>query len=472
MARSIPSSRSPATRSETDSFGPIDVPADRYWGAQTERSRQNFRIGQDRMPMAIVHALGVVKLASAEANRELGLLDQRRARAIVRAAREVIDGKLDDHFPLVVWQTGSGTQTNMNLNEVIANRANEMLGGQLGAKKPVHPNDHVNMSQSSNDSFPTAMHIAAAGRITADLIPALEELLRALRKKEKAFAKIVKIGRTHTQDATPLTLGQEFSGYAAQVESGIARLRLAVKDMLPLAQGGTAVGTGLNSKPRFAKLFARHVAKITKLPFTSAPNKFEALASNDAYVFAHGAINTVATGLFKIANDIRLLGSGPRSGLGELILPENEPGSSIMPGKVNPTQCEAMTMVCCQVFGNHTAITVAGSQGHFELNVYKPVMAYCMMHSIELLADVTRSFTEHCIEGIRADENRIRDLMQRSLMLVTALAPKIGYDNAAKVAKSAHAAGTTLKEEAVRLGFVSADEFDRLVQPDKMTHPG
>jgi fumarate hydratase class II len=460
------------TRTETDSFGPIDVAADRYWGAQTERSRQNFRIGADRMPMAIVYALGIVKLASAETNRELGLLDQRRARAIVRAAREVIDGKLDDHFPLVVWQTGSGTQTNMNLNEVIANRANEMLGGQLGAKKPIHPNDHVNMSQSSNDSFPTAMHIAAAERIIADLIPALSALHAALRKKEKAFAKIVKIGRTHTQDATPLTLGQEFSGYASQVESGIARLRTAMKDLYPLAQGGTAVGTGLNSKPRFAKLFAKHVAAITKLPFTSAPNKFEALASNDAYVFVHGAINSAATGLFKIANDIRLLGSGPRSGLGELILPENEPGSSIMPGKVNPTQCEAMTMVCCQVFGNHTAITVAGSQGHFELNVYKPVLAYCMMHSIQLLADVTRSFTEHCVDGIRADEKRIRELMQRSLMLVTALAPKIGYDNAAKVAKTAHARGTTLKEEAVGQGFVTASEFDRLVQPDKMTHPG
>jgi fumarate hydratase class II len=472
MARSTPSPRSPATRTETDSFGPIEVAADRYWGAQTERSRQNFRIGHDRMPIDIIHALGIVKLAAAETNRELGLIDQRRARAIIRAAREVIDGKLDDHFPLVVWQTGSGTQTNMNLNEVIANRANELLGGKRGAKSPVHPNDHVNMSQSSNDSFPTAMHIAAALRIVADLIPALSELHRALRKKEKAFAHIVKIGRTHTQDATPLTLGQEFSGYAAQVESGIARLRVAVKDLYPLAQGGTAVGTGLNSKPRFAKLFARQVAKLTKLPFTSAANKFEALASHDAYVFVHGAINSVATGLFKIANDIRLLGSGPRSGLGELILPENEPGSSIMPGKVNPTQCEAMTMVCCQVFGNHATITVAGSQGHFELNVYKPVLAYCMMHSIELLADVTRSFTEHCVEGIRADEKRIRELMERSLMLVTALAPKIGYDNAAKVAKTAHARGTTLKEEAVRLGFVSANEFDRLVQPDKMTHPG
>jgi fumarate hydratase, class II len=472
MARSTTKSRSNATRTETDSFGPIEVPAGRYWGAQSERSRQNFRIGHDRMPIEIIHALGIVKLAAAEANRELGLIDQRRARAIIRAAHEVIDGKLDDHFPLVVWQTGSGTQTNMNLNEVIANRANELLGGKLGAKQPVHPNDHVNMSQSSNDSFPTAMHIAAAMHILADLIPALSELHRALRKKEKAFAHIVKIGRTHTQDATPLTLGQEFSGYAAQVESGIARLRVAVKDLYPLAQGGTAVGTGLNSKPRFARLFARHVARITKLPFTSAANKFEALASHDAYVFVHGAINSVATGLFKIANDIRLLGSGPRSGLGELILPENEPGSSIMPGKVNPTQCEAMTMVCCQVFGNHTTITVAGSQGHFELNVYKPVLAYCMMHSIQLLADVTRSFTEHCVEGIRADEKRIRDLMERSLMLVTALAPRIGYDNAAKVAKSAHARGTTLKEEAVRLGFVSADEFDRLVQPDKMTHPG
>jgi fumarate hydratase class II len=472
MDRSAGSPRSNSTRSETDSFGPIEVPADRYWGAQTERSRQNFRIGHDRMPMPIVHALGIVKLASAETNRELGLLDQRRTRAIVRAAREVIDGKLDDHFPLVVWQTGSGTQTNMNLNEVIANRANELLGGALGAKTPVHPNDHVNMSQSSNDSFPTAMHIAAAMGIVGDLIPALSELHRALRKKEKAFAHIVKIGRTHTQDATPLTLGQEFSGYAAQVESGIARLRVAVKDLYPLAQGGTAVGTGLNSKPQFAKAFARHVAKITKLPFGSAPNKFEALASNDAYVFAHGAINSVATGLFKIANDIRLLGSGPRSGLGELILPENEPGSSIMPGKVNPTQCEAVTMVCCQVFGNHTAITLAGSQGHFELNVYKPVLAYCMMHSIQLMSDVARSFTEHCIEGIRADEKRIQELMERSLMLVTALAPRIGYDNAAKVAKSAHARGTTLKEEAVRLGFVTAAEFDRLVQPAKMIHPG
>src|SRR4030088_1525651 len=432
MARPPPPPPPPPPRPEPDSFGPTAVPADRDGGAQTERSRQNFRIGHDRMPMAIIRALGIVKLAAAETNRELGLLDQRRARAIIRAAREVIDGKFDDHFPLVVWQTGSGTQTNMNLNEVIANRANELLGTELGAKKPVHPNDHVNMSQSSNDSFPTAMHIAAAIGIVTDLIPALSELHRALRKKEKEFAHIVKIGRTHTQDATPLTLGQEFSGYAAQVESGIARLRVALRDLYPLAQGGTAVGTGLNSKPKFARLFARHVAKITKLPFTSAPNKFEALASHDAYVFVHGAINSVATGLFKIANDIRLLGSGPRSGLGELILPENEPGSSIMPGKSNPTQCEAMTMVCCQVFGNHTTITVAGSQGHFELNVYKPVLAYNMLHSIRLMADAARSFTEHCVSGIRADEKRIKELMQRSLVLVTALAPKIGYDNAAK----------------------------------------
>ena len=476
MPRSASKSASRAastkTRTETDSFGPIEVAADRYWGAQTERSRQNFRIGHDRMPMPIVRALGTVKLAAAQTNLELGLLDQRRARAIIRAAQEVIDGKLNDHFPLVVWQTGSGTQSNMNLNEVIANRAIELLGGELGTKKPVHPNDHVNMSQSSNDSFPTAMHIAAAQRITADLIPSLDRLLKALRKKEKAFARIVKIGLTHTQDATPLTLGQEFSGYAAQIESGIARLRGALKELYPLAQGGTAVGTGLNSKPKFARLFAKHAAAITKLPFTSAPNKFEALASNDAYVSVHGAINSVATGLFKIANDIRLLGSGPRSGLGELILPENEPGSSIMPGKVNPTQCEAMTMVCCQVFGNQTTVTVAGSQGHFELNVYKPVLAYCMMNSIQLVSDACRSFTEHCVDGIQANEKRIGELMQRSLMLVTALAPKIGYDNAAKIAKTAHARGKTLKEEAVRLGFVSASEFDQLVRPERMTRPG
>lgn len=472
MAQSSHPTHSQATRTETDSFGPIEVPSDRYWGAQTERSRQNFRIGHDRMPIEIVHALAVVKLAAARTNLELGLLDQTLAEGISLAAAEIIDGKFDDEFPLVVWQTGSGTQTNMNLNEVIANRANELLGGARGAKKPVHPNDHVNMSQSSNDSFPTAMHIAATRAMTDRLLPALNELLVALRAKEEAFADIVKIGRTHTQDATPLTLGQEFSGYAAQVESAMARIRNVTNELLALAQGGTAVGTGLNAAPQFAQLFAKHVADITRLPFTSAANKFEALASNDAYVFAHGALNAAATGLFKIANDIRLLGSGPRSGLGELILPENEPGSSIMPGKVNPTQCEAMTMVCCQVFGNHTAITVAGSQGHFELNVYKPLMAHCMMNSIQLMSDSARSFTANCVVGIRADENRIRELMERSLMLVTALAPKIGYDNAAKVAKTAHQHGTTLKQEATRLGFVSEDEFDRLVQPELMTKPG
>src|ERR1700693_2341421 len=471
LARATASPRSPATRSETDSFGPIDVPADRYWGAQTERSRQNFRIGHDRMPIEIVHALGIVKLASAETNRELGLLDQRRARAIARAAREVIDGKLDDHFPLVVWQTGSGTQTNMNLNEVIANRANELLGGKLGAKQPVHPNDHVNMSQSSNDSFPTAMHIAAAMRIVADLIPALSELHRALRKKEKAFAGIVKIGRTHTQDATPLTLGQEFSGYAAQVESGIARLRAAARDLYPLAQGGTAVGTGLNSKPKFAKAFARHVAKITKLPFTSAPNKFEALASNDAYVFAHGAINSMATGLFKIANDIRLLGSGPRSGLGELTLPENEPGSSIMPGKVNPTQCEALTMVCVQVHGATAAVGFAGSQGNFELNVYKPVIIYNFLHSVTLITDACHGYVEYMLNGIEVDRAKVDWYVRNSLMLVTALAPKGGYDKAAQIAHTAHLEHSSLREAALKLGYLTGEEFDQLVKPEKMTHP-
>jgi fumarate hydratase, class II len=470
-ARKAPLSSSTSTRRETDSFGPIDVAADRYWGAQTERSRRNFRIGADRMPVPIVHALAIVKLAAAETNRELGLLDARRAGAIARAAREVIDGRLDEHFPLVVYQTGSGTQTNMNLNEVIANRANELLGGARGAKQPVHPNDHVNMSQSSNDSFPTAMHIAAAQRISADLIPALTMLHDALRIKQTAFAKIVKIGRTHTQDATPLTLGQEFSGYAAQIASSIARVKSSMKELYPLAQGGTAVGTGLNAHPKFAKAFARRAAAITGLPFVTAPNKFEALAANDAYVFAHGALNATAAALFKIANDIRLLGSGPRSGLGELILPENEPGSSIMPGKVNPTQCEAVTMVCCQVFGNETTMSIAGSQGHFELNVYKPVMAQAMLQSIGLLADAARSFTENCIEGIRADETRIGELMRRSLMLVTALAPSIGYDNAAKIAKTAHQRGTTLREEALRSKLITEDEFDRLMRPDKMTHP-
>ncbi len=460
------------SRIETDTFGPIAVPADRYWGAQTQRSIENFRIGTERMPRPLIHALGIVKRAAAEVNRSLGLLDARRTNAIVKAAQEVIDGKLDDHFPLVVWQTGSGTQTNMNANEVIANRANELLGGKLGTKSPVHPNDHVNMSQSSNDCFPTAMHIAAAEEIARRLDPALAHLQDALQKKTREFSRIVKIGRTHTQDATPLTLGQEFSGYAAQVKSGIVRNRLALKQLYPLAQGGTAVGTGLNAHPRFAKMFARRVAAITRLPFVSAANKFEALASHGAYAFAHGALNALATDLFKIANDIRLLGSGPRSGLGELILPENEPGSSIMPGKVNPTQAEALTMVCCQVFGNQTAITVGASQGHFELNVYKPLLAYDMLQSIRLLADAARSFTDHCVTGIRADKKRIRELMERSLMLVTALAPTIGYDKAATIAKTAHANGTTLREEAIRLGYLTGTEFDRLVRPERMTRPG
>ncbi|MCZ7657993.1 MAG: class II fumarate hydratase [Xanthobacteraceae bacterium] len=460
------------SRIETDSFGPIEVPDDRYWGAQTQRSLENFPIGEERMPAPLIRALAIVKRAAAETNLALGSLDRRRAGAIVRAAQEVIDGRLEGHFPLVVWQTGSGTQTNMNLNEVIANRANELLGGKRGAKAPVHPNDHVNMSQSSNDSFPTAMHIAAAEEIARRLDPALGHLQDALRRKAGSFGRIVKIGRTHTQDATPLTLGQEFSGYAAQMKSGIVRVRAGLKQLYPLAQGGTAVGTGLNAKPQFARLFARRVAALTRLPFTSAPNKFEALAAHDAFVYAHGALDSVAAGLFKIANDIRLLGSGPRSGLGELILPENEPGSSIMPGKVNPTQCEALTMVCCRVFGNHTTIAVAASQGHFELNVYKPVLAAAMLQSIRLLADAARSFTDRCVVGIRADEARIRELMERSLMLVTALAPRIGYDRAAEVAKAAHANGTTLRQEAVRLGFVTEREFDRLVRPGRMVRPG
>jgi fumarate hydratase, class II len=468
-----PKIRDPKTRIESDSFGPIEVPADRYWGAQTERSRQNFRIGEEHMPPPIVRALGIIKRAAAEVNHRLGSLDARRAKAIARAAQEVIDGKLDDHFPLVVWQTGSGTQTNMNVNEVIAARANEMLGAEVGttARSSVHPNDHVNMSQSSNDCFPTAMHIAAALEIAHRLIPALAHLQAELERKAKAFAGIVKIGRTHTQDATPLTLGQEFSGYAAQGKSGLRRVKIALAELYPLAQGGTAVGTGLNSKPQFAKLVAKRIAALTGLPFVTAPNKFEALASHDAIVFAHGALTSVATGLFKIANDIRLLGSGPRSGLGELILPENEPGSSIMPGKVNPTQAEALTMVCCQVFGNQTTIAVAGSQGHFELNVYKPVIAYALLQSIRLLADAAVSFADHCVAGIRADEARIGELMKNSLMLVTALAPKIGYDRAAAIAKAAHANGTTLREEAIRLGHVSPAEFDRLVRPERMIRP-
>jgi fumarate hydratase class II len=459
------------TRTETDSFGPIQVAADRYWGAQTERSRNNFRIGEERMPRPLIAALATVKLAAADVNLALGSLDARRAKAIVEAAQEIIDGKLDDHFPLAVWQTGSGTQTNMNVNEVIANRANEKLGGKLGAKSPVHPNDHVNMSQSSNDSFPTAMHIAAAQEISHRLIPALAHLHAALGAKTKEFRTIVKIGRTHTQDATPLTLGQEFSGYAAQVASGIVRVKLGLKALYPVAQGGTAVGTGLNAKRAFAKAFAKKVARLTGLPFVSAPNKFEALASHGALVFAHGALNALAADLFKIGNDIRFLGSGPRSGFGELILPENEPGSSIMPGKVNPTQCEALTMVCCRVFGNDTTIAVAASQGQFELNVFKPVIIYAMLQSIRLLADAGVSFTDHCVSGIRANKPRIRELLNNSLMLVTALAPTIGYDKAAQIAKAAHANGTTLREEGIRLGLVSGEEFDRRVRPARMTHP-
>jgi fumarate hydratase class II len=447
------------------------VSADRLWGAQTERSLRNFRIGEERMPQPIIRALGLIKCAAADVNYRLGSLDKERAQAIARAAREVSDGTLDEHFPLLVWQTGSGTQTNMNVNEVVAARANEMLGAKRGAKAPVHPNDHVNMSQSSNDSFPTAMHIAAVEEMTHRLLPALAHLQKALEKKSKEFAHIVKIGRTHTQDATPLTLGQEFSGYAAAVKQGRARLNAAIKELYPLAQGGTAVGTGLNAKPQFAKLIAAKIAEFTGLAFVTAPNKFEALASHDSIVFAQGALASVATGLFKIANDIRLLGSGPRSGLGELILPENEPGSSIMPGKVNPTQSEALTMVCCQVFGHQTTVTVAASQGHLELNVYKPVIAYAVLASVRLLADASVSFTDHCVSGIRANEARINELMKNSLMLVTALAPKIGYERAAAIAKAAHARGTTLREEAIRLGYVSPAEFDRLVRPEKMVRP-
>lgn len=459
------------TRIESDAFGPLTIPADRLWGAQTQRSLHNFRIGTERMPIEIVRALGVIKRAAAEVNRSLGSLDRRRATAIAAVAQDIADGKLDGHFPLMVWQTGSGTQTNMNVNEVIANAANLKLGGALGSKSPVHPNDHVNMSQSSNDSIPTAMHIAAAVEIERHLKPSLTRLHKALDSKAKQFAKIIKIGRTHTMDATPITLGQEFSGYAAQVKSAVARIALAQHELYPIAQGGTAVGTGMNSKPQFAIAVARRIARLTRLPFLSAPNKFEHMAGHDAYVFVHGAINSAAAALFKIANDIRLLGSGPRSGLGELILPSNELGSSIMPGKTNPTQSEALTMVCCQVFGNNTTITVAGSQGHFELNVYKPVLAYCMLQSIRLLGDAANSFTENCVSGIRANEPRIRELMQRSLMLVTVLAPKIGYDKAAKVAKAAHTNGTTLREEAIRLGFISGAEFDRVVRPEKMTRP-
>jgi fumarate hydratase class II len=463
--------RAARTRVETDTFGPINVDATRYWGAQTERSRNNFKIGIEHMPQPLVRALALVKRAAAETNHDLKLLDARRTRAIVKAANEIIDGTLDDHFPLVVWQTGSGTQTNMNVNEVIANRASEMLGGVLGSKKPVHPNDHVNMSQSSNDGFPTAMHIAAVMEIESRLLPAFKHLHRALKTKSKSFNRIVKIGRTHLQDAVPLTLGQEFSGYAAQLETAIANIASATRTLYPLAQGGTAVGTGLNAPRKFPTVFAKKIARATRLPFVSAGNKFEALAANDRDVFVHGALAAAATALFKIANDIRLAGSGPRSGFGELILPENEPGSSIMPGKVNPTQSESLTMVCCQVFGNQTTIMTAGSQGHFELNVYKPVIANALLQSIRLLGDGAQSFTDHCVVGIKADEKRIAELMQRSLMLVTALAPKIGYDKAASIAKTAHKNGTSLREEALRSGYVTAAEFSQLVQPKKMTHP-
>jgi fumarate hydratase class II len=460
-----------ATRTETDTFGPIEVPADHYWGAQSQRSIQNFRIGGERQPQPIIRALGIVKRAAAEVNMDLGKLDPKIGGAIVEAAQEVIDGKLDDQFPLVVWQTGSGTQSNMNANEVIANRAIEILGGKLGSKDPVHPNDHVNMSQSSNDTYPTAMHIACAEEITRRLIPALQKLHGAIDDKAKQWQDIIKIGRTHTQDATPITLGQEFSGFAKQIENGIERIEQTLPRLMELAQGGTAVGTGLNAPIGFAEAVAARIDAITNMRFTTAPNKFEALAAHDAMVFSHGALNTVAASLFKIANDIRLLGSGPRSGLGELSLPENEPGSSIMPGKVNPTQCEALTQVCVQVFGNNAAITFADSQGHFQLNVYNPVMAYNFLQSVRLLADAAVSFTDNCVVGIQANEETIKGLMERSLMLVTALAPTIGYDKAAEIAKTAHKNRTTLKEEAVRLGHVTLEEFEKIVRPEHMTRP-
>jgi fumarate hydratase class II len=459
------------TRTETDTFGPIEVQSDKYWGAQAQRSLGNFKIGWEKQPMSVVRALGIVKRACAEANMSLGNLDETIGKAMIEAAQEVIDGKLNDHFPLVVWQTGSGTQSNMNSNEVISNRAIEILGGTMGTKEPVHPNDHVNMSQSSNDTYPTAMHIACAERIVHGLIPALKHLHGALVAKQKSFDHIIKIGRTHTQDATPLTLGQEFSGYAAQVASAIERIELTLPGLLQLAQGGTAVGTGLNAPIGFAEKVADNVATITGLPFITAPNKFESLAAHDAMVFSHGAINAAGAALFKIANDIRFLGSGPRSGLGELALPENEPGSSIMPGKVNPTQCEALTQVCAHVAGNNAALTFAGSQGHFELNVYNPMMAYNFLQSVQLLGDAAVSFTDNCIVGIEAREDNIKAALDRSLMLVTALAPTIGYDNAAKIAKTAHKNGTTLREEAVGGGYVSEEEFDAVVRPEDMIGP-
>lgn len=459
------------TRIEKDSIGEIEVPADKYWGAQTQRSLKNFDIGVEKMPAALVKALGIQKKAAALTNMDLGELDADLGKAIVQAADEVIDGSLADQFPLSVWQTGSGTQSNMNANEVIANRAIEILGGEIGSKDPVHPNDHVNMGQSSNDTFPTAMHIAAVQEITHSLLPALEGLEKALADKAEAFKDIVKNGRTHMQDATPLTLGQEFSGYAAQIEFGILRIKNMIPFLYQLAQGGTAVGTGINSKVGFDTGFAEKVAEITDLPFITAENKFEALAAHDALVGASGSLNVLATSLMKIANDIRLLGSGPRSGIGEITLPSNEPGSSIMPGKVNPTQCEALTMVCAQVMGNHVAVTVGGSNGHFELNVFKPVMIYNVLQSIQLLADSSRSFTERCVVGIEANEARITHLMENSLMLVTALNPHIGYDNAAKIAKKAHEDGTSLKEAGVKLGLLTAEQYDEWIDPVSMTKP-
>jgi len=460
-----------ATRTETDTFGPIEVASDRYWGAQAQRSLGNFKIGWEKQPTSVIRALGIVKQAAARANMALGGLDAQLAETIVKAAQEVIDGKLNEHFPLVVWQTGSGTQSNMNANEVISNRAIEMLGGVMGSKKPVHPNDHVNMSQSSNDTYPTAMHIACAEQIVHHLLPSLKHLHAALDKKAKDFAHIIKIGRTHTQDATPLTLGQEFSGYAAQVASSIKRIELTLPGLCELAQGGTAVGTGLNAPVGFAEKVAEEIATITGLPFVTAPNKFEALAAHDSMVFAHGAINAAAAALFKIANDIRFLGSGPRAGLGELALPENEPGSSIMPGKVNPTQSEALTQVCAHIFGNQAAITFAGSQGHFELNVYNPMMAYNFLQSVQLLGDAAVSFTDNCVVGIEAREDNIRKGVENSLMLVTALNTKLGYDACAKIAKTAHKNGTTLREEAVGGGYLSNEEFDQNDRPENMIGP-
>ena len=460
------------TRIETDTFGPIEVAADRYWGAQAQRSLGNFKIGWEKQPLPVVRALGIVKRAAAEANMSLGKLDREIGNNIVAAANEVIEGKLNDHFPLVVWQTGSGTQSNMNANEVISNRAIEMMGGEMGTKTPVHPNDHVNMSQSSNDTYPTAMHVACAEQVVNDLLPALKHLHAALKAKSDAWADIIKIGRTHTQDATPLTLGQEFGGYAQQIENGIARIESTLPMLMQLAQGGTAVGTGLNAPIGFAEGVAEAIAAITGLEFTTAPNKFEALAAHDAMVFSHGAINTVAASLFKIANDIRFLGSGPRAGLGELSLPENEPGSSIMPGKVNPTQCEALTQVCVQVFGNHAALTFAGSQGHFELNVFNPVMAYNFLQSVRLMADAAVSFTDNCVVGIEPRLDNIKAGVENSLMLVTALNGRLGYDACAKIAKTAHKNGTTLRQEAVGGGYLTDAEFDEYVRPEKMVSPG